>query len=147
MSSPIKSTWQIDPGHSYIQFSVKHLGIASISGAFTAFAGTVQTDHDDFANALVQLEIEAASLGTNNEMRDSHLKSEAFLDVLRFSKLSFSGILQKLAEDYVLTGMLTIGKLSKEVTLQTASTGNSKGRNVLLDHHAPDLSQSVRAGY
>ena len=128
MNSPIKSTWQIDQDHSYIQFSVKHLGIASISGAFTAFAGTVQTERDDFAGAQVQLEIAAASLSTNNELRDGHLKSDVFFDVQRFPKLTFSGVLQKLTEGDVLTGTLTIGEISKQVALQTAFTGTGKGR-------------------
>ena len=128
MNEPTKTTWTIDPGHSAVQFKVKHLAIANVCGAFTAFAGTVQTDRDDFADARVQLEIEAASLGTNNERRDAHLQSDVFFDVPRFPALSFNGLLHKTGEAYALAGTLTIRGVSQPITLPAAFTGTGKGR-------------------
>ena len=128
MNDHTKSSWKIDPGHSAVQFKVKHLAIANVWGSFTAFVGTVQTDGEDFANAQVQLEIDAASLGTHNEVRDTHLKSDLFFDVAQFPKLTFSGSLQQAADDYALTGVLTIRGVSKQVTLPTTFTGTTKGR-------------------
>lgn len=128
MNDHTKSTWKIDPGHSAVQFKVKHLTIANVWGSFTAFVGTVQTDREDFADAQVQFEIDADSLGTHNHMRDTHLKSNLFFDVEQFPKLTFSGSLQKAADDYELTGVLTIRGASKQITLPTAFTGTTIGR-------------------
>lgn len=128
MNTPAATTWKIDAGHSALQFRVKHLGIANVVGTFGAFTGTVQTAHDDFADAQVRLEMEAASLSTNNAVRDSHLKSDLFFDVQRFPALTFSGSLQKAPDHYTLTGALTIRGVSKPITLRTAFTGAGKGR-------------------
>ena len=128
MNHPTTSTWNVDPGHSAVQFKVQHLAIANICGAFLAFAGTVQTDRDDFADAQVQMELEVASLSTNNALRDTHLKSDVFFDAQQFPTLTFSGVLRKLADQYALTGLLTIRGVAKEVTLAAALTGTGIGR-------------------
>ncbi len=128
MNDYTQSTWQIDAGHSSIQFKVKHLAVANVSGAFTAFAGTLHTNRDDFEGAQVNLEIDVASLSTNNEVRDGHLKSDSFFQADQFPKLVFEGILHKVADDYELTGELTIRDVSKQVRLDVAFTGTGKGR-------------------
>ncbi|MDQ2772036.1 MAG: YceI family protein [Bacteroidota bacterium] len=128
MNNATTSTWKIDPGHSAIQFKIKHLAIANVAGGFVDFAGTVQTDQNDFAGARVLLEIEAASLGTHNEMRDTHLKSDAFLDVQQFPHLTFGGTLHKTAGSYALTGILTLCGVSKSITLEADFTGVGLGR-------------------
>ena len=88
----------------------------------------MQTLRADFEDAQVALEIDADSLSTNNNERDTHLKSDLFFDVQHFPKLTFNGILHKRADDYVLTGELTIRGISKNVTLPTEFTGTGKGR-------------------
>ncbi len=128
MDNSTTSTWKIDPGHSAVQFKVKHLAIANIAGAFSAFTGIVQTDRDDFAEAQVHLEIEAASLGTNNEKRDDHLKSDVFFDVQQFPTLTFDGSLHRTIDNYALTGLLTLRGVTRQMTLQAAFTGTGKGR-------------------
>lgn len=122
------STWKIDSGHSAIQFKVRHLAVANVLGAFTAFDGAVQTDQDDFDGAQVIIDIDADSLSTNNEVRDTHLKSNSFFDVHQFPKLSFRGTLHKVADDYELTGALTIRDTAKPIKLDVAFTGTGKGR-------------------
>ena len=74
MNDHTLSTWKIDAGHSAIQFKVKHLAVANVSGSFTGFNGTVLTDQDDFEGAQVTIDINVNSLSTNNEVRDTHLK-------------------------------------------------------------------------
>lgn len=128
MNTPTTSTWKIDPGHSAIQFKVKHLAIANVSGVFSVFSGTVQTAQDDFADAQVHVVIDAGSLGTNNEVRDTHLKSDIFFDVQQFPQLTFRGTLHKLSGEYALTGLLTIRGVAKQISLATALTGTGKGR-------------------
>ncbi len=128
MNDLTKSTWKIDAGHSAIQFKVKHLAVANISGAFTVFAGTLHTNRDDFEGARVNLDIDVASLTTNNEVRDGHLKSDSFFQADEFPKLVFGGILHKVADDYELTGTLTIRDVSKQVKLDVSFTGTGKGR-------------------
>ncbi len=107
---------------------MKHLAIANVSGEFRAFSGTLQTDSDDFDKAQVNLEINSASLSTNNNERDTHLKSNLFFDVEHFPKLTFNGTLHKRADDYILMGELTIWEVSKNVTLATEYTGSGTGR-------------------
>lgn len=128
MNDPTMLTWKIDPGHSAIQFKVKHLAVANVSGAFTAFNGAVQTDRDDFDGAQVHIDIDVNSLSTNNELRDTHLKSDSFFAVQQFPKLTFRGMLHKVADDYALAGELTIRDTSKPIKLDVAFTGTGKGR-------------------
>lgn len=122
------SSWKIDPGHSIIQFKIKHLALANVSGIFTSFHGTVQTNQADFNGAQVHIDIDVASLTTNNEVRDTHLKSDSFLDVQQFPRLLFKGNLHRVADDYALAGELTIRNIAQRVELDVAFTGTGKGR-------------------
>ena len=128
MNERTKSGWKIDPGHSAIQFSVKHLAIANIAGSFTEFAGDVHAAHEDFDGAQVNLTINTNSVNTNNGPRDADLKSEAFFEVARFPAITFAGILHKLDSEYELVGQLTIRDITKTVTLATEFLGTGKGR-------------------
>lgn len=87
--------WKIDPTHSEVQFKVKHLMITTVTGYFTKFDLEVDTDGDDFATAQnIVFTADIDSINTNNEQRDTHLKSPDFFDVdnhkqLRFESNSF----------------------------------------------------------
>ena len=128
MSEQPPTSWQIDAGHSTIQFKVKHLTIATVTGIFTAFNGVVKTRQEDFDGAHIQLSIDAQSLNTNNEPRDEHLKSDSFFDVQQFPYLTFQGTLHKRTEDYTLIGALLIRHVSRRVELAVVCTGTGKGR-------------------
>ena len=128
MNNQPTATWRIDAGHSAIQFKVKHLAIAHVAGVFNSFAGTLQTNRDDFDGAQVNLRIDVNSLSTNNPTRDEHLKSELFFDVAQYPELTFSGLLQKKTDEYALTGDLTIRGTTQPVTLETSLTGTGMGR-------------------
>jgi polyisoprenoid-binding protein YceI len=124
-----KSTWVIDPIHSEVQFKVKHLAISTIAGTFKIFNGEVISPGEDFDNSEISLVIDANSIYTNQEVRDEHLKGGEFFDTAQFPQISFNGFLQKQADDYELSGNLTIRQTTRHVVLQTAFTGTGKGRN------------------
>lgn len=123
------STWVIDPIHSEVQFKVKHLAISTIAGTFKIFNGEVISPGEDFDKAPVNFMIDANSIYTNNDVRDGHLKGAEFFDTAQFPQISFNGLLQKQANDYELTGDLTIRQNTRHVVLDVEFTGTGKGRN------------------
>jgi polyisoprenoid-binding protein YceI len=123
-----KVKWVIDPGHSEIQFKVKHLAIANVAGTFKAFSGQAVCDGEAFTGATVSFEMDAASIDTNNAERDKHLRSDIFLSAEKFPKITFSGVLAKEEEDYRLNGDLTLLKTTRRVSLNVEHTGTGTGR-------------------
>src|ERR1700756_5991371 len=112
-------TWQIDPNHTAAQFSVRHLGVSTVRGAFTKVSGSAQYDPADPSKTTLEATIDANSVNTRVEMRDNDLRSPNFLDVAKFPTITFrskrvdpSG-LGKLK----VIGDLTIHGVTKEVTL------------------------------
>lgn len=130
MEAQTKEIWNIDAGHSAVQFSVKHMAIAYVNGTFDRFKGTIcnSTGQDDFHGAEINFKIEAVSLNTNNQKRDEDLRSELFFDVQQFPALGFKGILQKESNTYELVGNLNIRDKTKEVRLNVCFYGMGKGR-------------------
>jgi len=110
--------WVLDPMHSEVQFKVKHLVISTVTGSFKSFEGSLETDNEDFTGAKIQFSLDVNSLDTNQEQRDSQLKSPDFFDAEQYPKISFvSTASTKDGEDYILTGDLTIKDVTKPVTL------------------------------
>jgi polyisoprenoid-binding protein YceI len=112
-------TWQIDPVHSAAQFSVRHMGISTVRGAFTKVSGSVQYDPADPSKSTVDVTIDAASVDTRVEMRDKDLRSPAFLDVEKYPTLTFKSRRVEPAGNGMLKviGDLTLHGVTKEVTL------------------------------
>jgi polyisoprenoid-binding protein YceI len=113
------TTWQIDPNHSSAQFSVRHLGVSTVRGAFTKVSGSAKYDPADPSKTMLDATIDATSVDTRVEMRDNDLRSPNFLEVQKYPTITFhskqvkasgSGKLQ-------LTGDLTIHGTTKEVVL------------------------------
>jgi polyisoprenoid-binding protein YceI len=118
-SQSTKSTqWQIDPAHSAAHFSVRHLMISNVRGEFTKLSGSALLDPADPAKSSVEITIEAASVNTREPQRDEHLRSADFFDVANHPTLTFrSKRVEALgAENFKLTGDLTIRGVTKEVT-------------------------------
>ena len=109
--------WNLDPAHSSIEFSVRHMGFATVRGRFKQFAMTVESDEQNRLS-LVEATIDAASIDTGEGDRDAHLRSADFLEVERFPELRFSGtrIEENGRNRYRVTGDLTIRGTSKPVT-------------------------------
>jgi len=120
--------WVIDPSHSEIIFKVKHLMIANVKGEFRKFEAEVNANGDDFSAASVHATIDAASVFTNSDDRDGHLKGPDFFDVENHKTLSFDGTSFTKVDDenYKLKGNLTIKGISKEVTFDVEFGGVNK---------------------
>jgi len=112
-------TWQIDPMHSSAQFSVRHLGVSTVRGAFTKVSGSAKYDSTDPSKASLDATIEASSVDTRVEMRDNDLRSPNFLDVQKFPTITFQSKSVKASGDGKLQiiGDLTIHGVTKEVAL------------------------------
>ena len=112
-------TWQIDPMHSSAQFSVRHLGVSTVRGAFTKVSGSAKFDAADPSKTSLDASIEASSVDTRVEMRDNDLRSPNFLEVQKYPTITFHAKQTKSAGSGKLqiTGDLTIHGVSKEVTL------------------------------
>ena len=109
--------WGIDVTHTEIQFKVKHLVIATTTGFFRKFSGSIEADTEDFDSASVQFSLEANSIDTNQADRDTHLKSADFFAVAEYPTVDFAGSLKKLSgTDYELNGDLTIRGTTKAIS-------------------------------
>jgi polyisoprenoid-binding protein YceI len=112
-------TWQIDPNHSAAQFSVRHLGVSTVRGAFTKVTGSAKYDTADPTKDAVEVTIDASSVDTRVQMRDNDLRSPNFLDVQKYPTITFHSKQTKAAGTGKLqiTGDLTIHGVTKEVVL------------------------------
>lgn len=119
LTAAAQDTWQIDPHHTAAQFSVRHLGISTVRGAFTKVSGAVLYDPANPAKDSIQATIDAASVDTRVEMRDNDLRSPNFLDVAKYPTITFQSKRVEGAGDGKLraTGDLTIHGVTKEVVL------------------------------
>ncbi|MBL7962642.1 MAG: YceI family protein [Flavobacteriales bacterium] len=116
--------WAIDPSHSEIQFKVKHLMITTVTGSFKEFNAEVELEGDDLSNAQVNFWADTASVHTNDEKRDGHLRSADFFDSEKFPKLSFKSTrIEGSGSDWKVTGDLTIRDVTRPVTLDVEWSG------------------------
>jgi polyisoprenoid-binding protein YceI len=121
------SKWIIDTQHSDVHFKTRYLLISSVTGEFRRFQGTVETDGDDVANARITFSADTASIDTNNEKRDAHLREEDFFNVAKFPAMSFesTSFYHTAPEEFTLIGNLTIKSGTKPVTLKVTNGGRS----------------------
>lgn len=120
--------WTFDKGHSKISFSATHMGIAQTDGKFAEFDGKAMTKTTDFVGATVEFTAKTASVNTDNERRDGHLKSDDFFNSELFPDLKFSGTVKKEGEKLYLVGDLTIRDVTKSVTFDVKHGGTIDGR-------------------
>ena len=131
------ATWLIDPAHSEVHFKIKHLVISTITGSFKKFEGSIESEKDDFTDAVIRFSADTASVDTNNEQRDGHLKSDDFFNAEKFPKLTFvSTAIEKDEDEYTVTGDLTIRDVTKPVVLDVEYGGTTK-----------DLYGQTKAGF
>jgi polyisoprenoid-binding protein YceI len=122
--------FDIDMGHSYVGFNVKHLGVSNVKGKFNEFSGSIMLDPVDITKSTVNVSVNAASIDTNNERRDADLKSANFFEVEKFPTLTFVGKrVEKTADGMVVIGDLTIRDVTKEVRIPFELTGPLAGAN------------------
>jgi len=117
--------WIADTAHSEIQFKVKHLMITTVTGYFKTFNIEVETETEDFTTAKkILFTADVNSISTNNEQRDTHLKSDDFFAAEKHKQIVFRGNEYKGSEsEYTLTGDLTIRDVTKPITLKVEFGG------------------------
>jgi len=113
------SEWQIDPAHTTVGFSVRHLGISNVHGRFGKVSGSAMIDDNDITKSSVNTTIDVNSIDTGNQNRDSDLKSPNYFDAAQFSTITFkSKSVSKNGEGKLkVVGDLMIHGVTKEVTL------------------------------
>jgi polyisoprenoid-binding protein YceI len=116
--------YKIDPAHSSVRFTVKHMMVSTVPGRFGDFSGAIVYDDKDLSKSSVKVSIKSASISTDNAQRDTHLRSPDFLDVAKFPEITFlSKTVAKKGDGYVAHGTLTIRGVSKDVDLPFTLSG------------------------
>jgi polyisoprenoid-binding protein YceI len=123
------ATWTIDPIHSEVKFKVKHLVVATVTGNFQSFSGSLDAEKEDFSDAKISFEADVNSITTHNVQRDGHLKTADFFDEANHPKMTFvsKSIAKKSDNDLVVTGELNLHGISKEITLDVTYNGTIIG--------------------
>jgi polyisoprenoid-binding protein YceI len=112
-----QQTYVVDPAHTNVGFSAKHLVISTVSGRFKDFTGTIVYDEKNIANSSVTGTINSGSIDTGNQDRDNHLKSADFFDAEKYPEITFKSTkVEKSGDGAKVTGQLTIRGVTKEVT-------------------------------
>ena len=127
MANPIPSgTWTIDPVHSRLGFSVRHMMIAKVRGSFTDFSGEI-TIADDPLQSTVAVDVQLESIDTANDDRDNPLRTNDFFDVANHPTMTFrSTRVEADGDDYIVHGDLTIRGVTNPVALEVEFDGTSK---------------------
>jgi polyisoprenoid-binding protein YceI len=120
--------WKFDEAHSTVGFAVKHMMVTTVRGQFTRVDGTAVGEVHEPIGTDIDVEIDATSITTNNEMRDNHLRSADFLDVENFPTISFKStrIEEKGHDRFHIVGDLTIHGVTREVVLEAEVNGHGK---------------------
>jgi polyisoprenoid-binding protein YceI len=121
------TTWKLDPTHSSVEFSAKHMMFTTVKGRFADVDGTITSASDSPRDATVDVTIAAASIDTRTEMRDQHLRSPEFLDMEQHPTLTFrSTKIEGDKASFAITGDLTIRGITRPVTLAVTYEGAGK---------------------
>ncbi|MBQ0922549.1 YceI family protein [Saccharopolyspora endophytica] len=156
---PAPGLWRIDPVHSSIQVTAKHLGLSSIHGRFNEFSGEVRIG-TPVEKSLVEARINADTIDTGNKLRDDHLRTEDFLNVAEYPEITFrsTGLRPRGGDKWDLEGELTMLGVSKPVMLDTRFDGvgpdqwggtrasASAVAQLRRDDFAVRFSQSLKSG-
>ncbi|MGA3285864.1 MAG: YceI family protein [Bacteroidota bacterium] len=129
-----QSEWKFDKVHSSVTFSVRHMVISNVSGNFKDFSVVLKSEKEDFSDAVVEGTIQVASINTDNDTRDKHLKSDDFFNAEKFPEIKFKSTkFEKLGDNnYKITGDLTMRDVTKEVTFDAVLNGTLKTDKGLL---------------
>jgi polyisoprenoid-binding protein YceI len=119
-------TWAIDPVHSSIEFSVRHLMVSKVRGRFDSFGGAIVVAED--GTPSVTAEIAVDSINSGNEQRDAHVKSADFFDVNKYPVATFTSTgVRANGDNYVLDGEFTLKGVTKPVSLELEFAGTNPG--------------------
>ena len=128
MASQAQVKWNVDYAHSSIKFTVTHLVISEVEGSFKKFDGSMESTGQDFSNAKISFSANVASISTDNDQRDGHLKSDDFFNSEKYPQMTFKGTSFRKIKDnkYQLKGDLTIRDVTKPVTFDVTYGGTMK---------------------
>lgn len=117
--------WLFDPAHTRLGFSARHAMVTTVRGTFTDVSGLIRLDATDVAASSVEVRIQVASITTNNEQRDEHLRSIDFFDVERHPEITFvSSTVDEVEEDnFMVVGDLTIKDVTRQMAIPIALLG------------------------
>ena len=119
-----KTTWKLDPSHTLVEFSAKHLMITTVKGRITDVEGTIVMDEKNPRNSSVEATLKAVSIDTRTEQRDQHLRSADFLNAELFPEIKFrSTRIEGDKDSFKLTGDLTIRDVTRPITLDIRFEG------------------------
>lgn len=125
---PAPATWTVDPAHSSVEFSIRHLMISAVKGRFSGVAGSVVIDEAHADKSRVDVTIDVGSIDTREAQRDAHLRSGDFFDAETFPSMTFrSTRVERVAESQLrLAGDLTIRDQTRPVVLDVTAEGRGK---------------------
>jgi polyisoprenoid-binding protein YceI len=120
--------WALDPAHSSVDFSVRHMMIAKVKGSFNSFNATIEADPSDLTTANIEFTVDLASIDTRNEDRDNHLRSADFFDVENNPTMTFTAtsIVKTDEGEYDVTGDLTLRGVTRPETFVVTYEGTGK---------------------
>ena len=122
-----RTAWKLDPAHTLVEFSVKHLMITTVKGRIADIEGTIYTDERNPRNSSVEVTLKGASIDTRSDQRDTHLRSGDFLSTETFPEIRFTSTKIDGAKDrFELTGALTIRDVTRDVTLDVEYGGRTR---------------------
>jgi polyisoprenoid-binding protein YceI len=131
LTSVAFAQWQVDKGHSKVAFIVQHHGISEVDGYFKKYDATLTSSKADLSDAVFELTVETASINTDLEMRDNHLRSEDIFNVEKIPTMTFKSttLTKKEGNKYVMVGDLTLRGVTKPVTLDVTINGPVENPN------------------
>ncbi len=144
---PLPGVYEIDPAHTNVTFSARHLMVSKVRGRFTGFSGTVHVA-DSVEDSRVEASIDVATIDTGMPMRDQHLRSPDFLDVERFPALTFTSTKVERTGKTTLrvSGDLTIRDVSLPVVLDAefvGATTDTRGRGVTAFEASTEIDREA----
>ncbi len=134
-STMAQTTWSVDKSHSKVGFNVVHMAVAEVEGNFKDFDATIVTKAEDFNGAEVTFSAKTASIDTDNERRDGHLKSADFFEAEKYPDITFKGNLVKAGGKYKLKGDFTMKGVTKPAEFDVTYIGSV------------DTGKGVKAGF
>src|SRR5262245_62140251 len=125
------TTWNIDPSHSVVEFSARHIMITTVKGRFRKMKGVIRVDEADPDRSTVEVSIESGSVDTGDDKRDAHLRSADFLDVEHYPSIWFrsrrvDGAYGKPGDRFKVVGDLIIRGVTQEVALDAVFEGRGR---------------------
>ncbi|MFK5635124.1 MULTISPECIES: YceI family protein [unclassified Ornithinimicrobium] len=125
LEASMSGVWHFDPAHTRVGFSARHAMVTTVRGTFTDVTGVIHLDPEDIAASSVEVRLRTASINTNNEQRDEHLRSQDFFNAEQWPEIVFtSSTIDEVEEsNYMVVGDLTIRDVTKQVAIPIALLG------------------------